>query len=180
MSAEPYISSHDSALFRKALGLYAGEACLEMGAGNGGGLLVLARGFKTVAGTDLVRPSMDDWRVGASFLLADGASCIRSSSFDLVAFNPPYLKEGGTGDAAVEGGGGLEIPKRFLREALRAVKKDGAVVFLLNDQADLAEMRAICADRGFSIRRLSSLRLFYEELAVYEATKTEPGRRNPT
>lgn len=180
MNAEPYISSHDSALFREALGRYAGEACLEMGAGNGGGLSVLSKRFNTVAGTDLVRPSMDDWRAGASFLLADGASCIRNSSFDLVAFNPPYLKEEEAGDAAVEAGSGLEVPKRFLREALRAVKKGGAVVFLLNDQADPAEMRAICAEGGFSLRRLSSLRLFYEELSVYEATKTEPGATKPT
>ncbi|MDG6989155.1 MAG: hypothetical protein JRN21_07490 [Nitrososphaerota archaeon] len=179
MSAEPYISSQDSALFREALSRYAGDACIEIGAGNGGGLSVLSKRFKTVVGTDIVRPSMDDWRAGASFLLADGASCIRSSSFNLVAFNPPYLEEEETGDAAVEGGHGLEVPKRFLREALRTVKKDGTVVFLLNDQADLAEMEAACAEGGFRLRRLSSLRLFYEELSVYEAAGTEPKATRP-
>ena len=171
MRAGPYLSSQDSAVFTEVLRRYSGKACLEIGAGNGGGLRVLSERFTTVVGTDLVKPSMTDWRAGASFVLADGAACLRGARFDLVAFNPPYLEGEETGDAAVVGGECLDVPKKFLREALRAVKRGGAVVFLLNQDAVLEEMESICAESGFRLRPISSKKLFFEELTVYEAAE---------
>jgi methylase of polypeptide subunit release factors len=129
----------------------------------------LSKRFGTVAGTDIVRPSMADWRDGASYFLADRASCIKSSTFDLVFFNPPYLAEEGAKDVAVEGGRGLEVPRSFLREALRVVRRNGAVVFLLDDTAELQGLERVCSGSGFSLRRVGGRRLFYEGLAVYEA-----------
>lgn len=177
MSESPYLSSGDSALLRRALTGYSGGTCVEIGAGNGGNLAELSKRFALVVGTDLVRPSMSDWRGGANFVLADRATCVRDSSSDLVAFNPPYLAENVTEDLAVEGGSDLEVPKGFLRDALRAVRGTGAVVFLLNDTAEVKEFESICAGRGFGIRRIASLRVFFEELAVYEAAAPEKGGR---
>jgi methylase of polypeptide subunit release factors len=170
MSGTPYISSEDSALIREVLRPYAGGTCLEIGAGNGGALVELAQRFDVAVGTDIAKPAMRDWRgAQASYLLADGAACMRSSTFDLVAFNPPYLREEVT-DTATQGGASLEVPKKFLREALRVVKKGGAVVFLLNDSADLSEFADICEAAGFSMSRVRSVRSFFEELTVYAAT----------
>jgi release factor glutamine methyltransferase len=171
MSGEPYLASEDSALLRNALGSYSGSTCLELGAGNGGAMLDLARRFDLVVGTDLKRPGMEDWKEGSGqYLLADCASCLRDSSFDLVAFNPPYLREDGEEDSTVEGGIGLEVPQRFLEEALRVVRPAGRVVMLLNDQADIDEFGRICADRGFILKRIGSRRVFFEELSIYEAS----------
>jgi release factor glutamine methyltransferase len=173
MSGEPYLASEDSALLRNALGHYSGGICLEIGAGNGGAMLDLARRFALVVGTDLRRPGMDDWKQGGGqYLLADRASCLRDASFDLVAFNPPYLRERGTDDSTVEGGVGLEVPRRFLEEALRVVKPAGRVIMLFNDQADVSEFERTCATRGFQLRLMASKRVFFEELSVYEASAT--------
>src|SRR5579863_4008765 len=101
MSGSTYISSDDSALIRRALEGRRGGACLEIGAGNGGGLVAAGK-FGTVVGTDLRRPTMTDWREGAEYVLADGGSCFRSGTFDLVFFNPPYVAGERTGDAAVD------------------------------------------------------------------------------
>ena len=169
MSREPYLASEDSALLKAALSAYSGDSCLEIGAGNGGNLIELAKRFRTVVGTDLVRPSMTDWRRGADFVLTDGAACLRSSCFDLVAFNPPYLEGDEIGDIAVEGGRRLEVPKAFLSEAFRAVNRTGRVVFLVNDDMDMEEVRAACEQRGFGLRLLTSRRVFFEVLSVYEA-----------
>ena len=175
MSGEPYLASEDSALLRRALKGRSGERCLEIGAGNGGNVVALSGKFRLVVGTDLVRPSMGDWReAGANLILADGASCIRSRVFDLVAFNPPYLR-GEVEDRAVDGGSQLDVPKRFLREALRVAKKDGEVVFILSDGADWREFREICEEAGFALRPLASERVFFEELTVFSA-KAEPPR----
>jgi tRNA1(Val) A37 N6-methylase TrmN6 len=174
MSGEPYLSSEDSALLRTVVTRFSGEMCLEIGAGNGGNLILASKRFGTVVGTDVVRPTMSDWKGVANFLLTEGASCIRPESFDLVEFNPPYLKAEGGEDRTVEGGVHLEVPKKFLQEALRVVRKEGRIVFLLNNEADIAEFGMLCAHRGFRLRRVESLRVFFEELIVYEAVPMGP------
>ncbi|MDG6913718.1 MAG: hypothetical protein JRN34_04945 [Nitrososphaerota archaeon] len=169
MTGEPYLASGDSALLRMALAGYSGESCMEIGAGNGGNLIELAKRFRVVVGTDVVRPSMADWKGKSDYVLAEGASCMRDASFDLVAFNPPYLEGDETGDVAVEGGKQMEVPLAFLSEALRTVRRDGKVVFLVNDDMDMEEARMACEGRGFRLRVLASLRVFFETLSVYEA-----------
>jgi release factor glutamine methyltransferase len=170
MSGESYTSSEDSALLRSVLQGMSGESCLEIGAGNCGNLLELRRGFELVVGTDLLKPATSDWRgKGIEFVLTDAASCLRPDAFDLVAFNPPYLAEEVSDDRAVEGGRGLEVPKAFLREALRTVKRTGKIVFLLNDEADLGEFEEMCSEKSFALKRLRARRVFFEELSVYSA-----------
>lgn len=169
MSGTPYLASDDSALMRKALGARSGERILEIGTGNGGNLVGVSGSFETLVGTDLVRPDMTDWKsAGVNMVLADGASCVRGETFDLVAFNPPYLPDD-VEDAAVDGGLKLEVPKKMLKEALRVVKRDGEVLFLLNDGADLADFQSACAEAGFAIGALDSRRVFFEELRIYSA-----------
>jgi release factor glutamine methyltransferase len=167
----PYIASDDSALLRTVLATYSGATVLEIGAGNGGNLIELKNRFRRVVGTDLQRPGARDWKgEGADYILADGASCLQDGSFDLVAFNPPYLPLEMTNDLAVEGGKGLEVPMKFLQEALRVVKRNGKVVLLLNDQAPVEMFEAACARKGFALRKVAARHLFFEELSVYEAT----------
>jgi len=169
--SRPYIASEDSALLRKVLRAYSGRSALEIGAGNGGNLVVLANGFETAVGTDIVMPGMTDWGTwGADFLIADGASCLRAGSFDLVVFNPPYLPVEVADDPSTEGGAGLEVPLRFLREALRMVKRTGRIVMLLNDQASIGEFEVECSHHGFRLTRVAKQHIFFEELSVYEAS----------
>ena len=179
MSGEPYIAAEDSAFFREALSSYSGESCLEIGAGNGGSLVQLSRRFGVVVGTDVVRPTMTDWgRKGADFVLAEYASCLRDSWFDLVALNPPYLGSEGTGDRAVDGGVELEVPMNFLREALRVVKRSGRVVMLVNHEARREDFERECSIHGFGLRLLAARRVFFEELSVYEASQ-QASRASP-
>jgi release factor glutamine methyltransferase len=104
MSETHYIASTDSALLRRVLREHSGGSALEIGAGNGGNLVELAGRFETVVGTDLTGPGMRDWSgEGAGYVLADCASCFRDSTFDLVAFNPPYVR-GEIVDRSVDGG----------------------------------------------------------------------------
>lgn len=170
MTGEPYIFSEDSALLRSALQGASGESCLEIGAGNGGNLMELKKGFQLAVGTDIVRSAIADWKgKEIEFLLTDGASCLRSEMFDLVAFNPPYLAMEVAHDPAVEGGRRLEVPKAFLREALRTVKRTGKIVFLLNDGADIADYEKMCSEKSFTVSRVATRRVFFEELSVYTA-----------
>jgi len=169
MSGKQYLASADSALIRKVLRDHSGESALEIGAGNGGNLVELAGHFGLVVGTDIVRPGMTDWRgKGVQFVLADRATCLKDSAFDLVAFNPPYL-QGEIVDSAIDGGVDLEVPHRFLDEALRVVKPSGKVVFLLSDEAEFGELEMVCAAKRFRAHKVASERGFFEELSVYIA-----------
>ena len=177
MSGEPYLASADSALLRRVASRYSGERCLEIGAGNGGNLVAASERFGLVVGTDLVRPGMADWKERADFVLADGASCMRPESFDMVELNPPYIAAEVREDRAVEGGMGLEVPKSFLQEALRVVRKEGRIVFLLDSGTAPEEFERLCAQGGFALRRVESMRMFFEELTVYEAAPRSVGDR---
>ncbi len=171
MSGTHYIASEDSALIRKVLRDQSGRRALEMGAGNGGNIIDLAHRFDLVVGTDIVRPGMSDWSgAGADFVLADSASCFGDSTFDLVAFNPPYVRAEVI-DRAVDGGADLEVPKRFMEDAMRVVRTGGKVVFLLSGDADVREFEAICSARGFRVREAASEPGFFEKLSVYVAER---------
>jgi hypothetical protein len=69
-----------------------------------------------------------------------------------------------TVDAGPEGG----VPLAFLREALRVVKRTGAVVMLLLEE-DVGRARTECERGGFRLACLGSRRLFFETLVVCEA-----------
>ena len=126
--------------------------------------------FSLVVGTDIT--SSDQARAAkgaAEVVLADRASCFREDSFDLVAFNPPYLPSGIIRDRTVDGGrGGIEVPMRFLDDALRVLKADGRIVVLLSDHGDLTGFVSYCISLGLSVSEMASSALFYESLVVYE------------
>lgn len=171
MKQRPYLSSQDSLLLRETIRGRSGGSCLEIGAGNAGGLMELAEGYDIVVGTDLVAPEKVEWRCGGgTFVLADAATCFRDGCFDLVVFNPPYLPSETIEDVAVDGGtGGVEVPLHFLREAMRVVKRDGRILMLLSSENPLEEIQRECSRKGFELKRVARKKLFYEELYVFEA-----------
>jgi release factor glutamine methyltransferase len=178
MSSGTYLSSDDSVLLRSALGRYSGEACLEIGAGNGGGLIALAKSYGLTVGTDIQRPSDSSWRGDSvDFVLADAASCFRERSFELVAFNPPYLPSDGLEERTVDGGeGGVAVASHFLAQAMRVTKENGRIVVLLSSESVLAPIRRICDLNGFLMKHLESKHLFYENLSVYEISRRGESR----
>ena len=172
MNAGPYLAGEDSRLLREALRGRTGRVFVELGTGNAGTLVEIADFFGNAVGTDLARPSMRDWSGrGANFVLADAGSCFREGCADLVAFNPPYLRIGRGVDGAVEGGEDLQVPKQFLRDALRVVNGSGHVVFLLDDSAEAEEFNHLCEEEGFRLKSISRRRVFFEEIAVLEASR---------
>jgi release factor glutamine methyltransferase len=172
LSKRAYLASEDSALLREAMRDYGGDACLEIGAGNGGNLLELAGVHSLAVGTDLVPPGELNW-VGrpGNFVLADAATCFRDGSFDLVVSNPPYLPSGTIEDTAVDGGrGGVEVALRFLREAKRVVKSGGRILMLLSSEDSMEDVRRECARMGLGLTLVAQKRLFFENLCVYDAS----------
>jgi len=161
-----YLASEDSLLLRRVLQRFTGQSCLEIGSGNGGNLSELVRRFTFVVGTDIVRPEMPSGR--GEFVLADRATCFRDSTFDLVAFNPPYLPSEEVEDPAVDGGrDGVDAALAFLEEAVRVMKSTGTILILLSSYNPRERIELICRKHGLTMTLEESERLFYENLAVY-------------
>ncbi len=161
-----YLASEDSLLLRRVLQRFSGQSCLEIGSGNGGNLSELVKRFSFVVGTDIAPPEMP--LSGGEFVLADRASCFRDSTFDLVAFNPPYLPSDVLEDLAVDGGrDGVDAAVAFLEEAVRVVKAMGTIVILLSSHNPRERIELICREKGLAMTLADSERLFYENLAVY-------------
>ncbi|MDV3293344.1 MAG: methyltransferase domain-containing protein [Nitrososphaerales archaeon] len=170
MRSLTYLTSDDSALLRGAMRGRSGDASLEIGAGNGGGMAELALGFGLVVGTDLALPEQAREGIArTNLVIADVASCFRERVFDLVAFNPPYIPTETVEDPTVDGGAsGTEVPLRFLREALRVVKRGGSVLMLLSSENPSDVFEEECGRSGFKMTKIAGKRLFYETLSVYE------------
>ncbi len=173
--SKKYVPSDDTALLIEVLSGFEGERCLEIGVGSGAVLASLSGRFSLSVGTDVM--PLDQARESArgraaGVILADRASCFRPGSFDLVAFNPPYLPSEGFQDRAVDGGeGGVEVPIKFLDDALRVLKTDGRIVLLLSDRGDPQRFLARSKTMGLSAVEKRRKRLFYETLVVYELSR---------
>ena len=99
MSGRPYIYAEDSRLLGDAVSsLDDTDSFLEIGAGNGGNLVRVKDKFRLVVGTDINLEIRSGFSPVVQLVIADKVSCFRSSSFDLVAFNPPYVPSEGIKD----------------------------------------------------------------------------------
>ena len=146
----------------------------RIGFGSGAVLDALTGGFVTVVGTDVVTVAQAVVsKDGAEAILADRATCFRDGTFDLVAFNPPYLPSVEIEDVTVDGGrGGLEVPFAFLQEALRVSKADAPIVLLLSSESDLDEFRRRSGEKGLRVEEKVRRELFFETLYVFEVRKS--------
>ncbi|MGD0636577.1 MAG: methyltransferase domain-containing protein [Nitrososphaerales archaeon] len=173
-----YVPSDDTALLVRALTRVGGDSCLEIGFGSGAVLQSLVPRFPLVVGTDITTVEQArDAKGSSEVVLADRASCFRDETFDVVAFNPPYLPSGQIRDRAVDGGrGGIEVPMKFLGDALRVVKAGGRIYVLLSNHGDLDRFAALCDGMGLSIREVAQAKLFFESLLVYEIVRPRAPR----
>lgn len=166
-----YAPSQDTELLRRTVKECRGRYALEIGFGNGSIIGELTKNFEFAAGTELVLPrgAVTSIGRGCGVAVADRATCFRSSIFDLVVFNPPYLPSGLLEDIAVDGGrGGIEVPLLFLDEALRVLRQDGTILLVLSSDGDLTRFEEGCRSRTLDVRVAAERDLFYETLYVYE------------
>lgn len=170
-----YRPSDDTFLLRSALSGQRGHSFLEIGAGNFGSLSELEKNFDLVVGTDLIKPdNIKEIICRGEIIIADSATCFRENTFDLVAFNPPYLPSEEIIDLTIDGGKeGIEVALRFLSEAIRVVKSNGKIIFLLSSHNPIEKVEELCKVNGFKLRKLKEKRLFFESIYILEAYRSQ-------
>ena len=176
-----YAPVEDTFLMLSALSVVPGEKVMEMGCGSGFLSLHLARAGADVVAVDLDRRAVanavrnavvNDIRL--QVLSSDLFSDVEGE-YDLLIFNPPYLRGTVQSDEDLcwaGGEDGVEVTARFLRGARDHLAPGGRVLLLLSSDMDDRALEQ--AMEGWEKRTLASRSLFFEELSVLELTL--PGR----
>lgn len=96
--------------------------------------------------------------------------------FNLIIFNPPYLpQDKGIEDLALYGGKkGWEISELFFNQVSKYLFPDGKILFLFSNLSNKKKIEQIIKDNLLQFKELERQKLpLFEELYVYEVTKTE-------
>lgn len=176
---EVYRPSEDTRLLLESIPMRRGERFLEVGTGTGLIALHAARYGPTVA-TDAnlraVRLARENARrnsIALDVVRTHLAAGLRGS-FDVVAFNPPYLEGRPRDDldrAWAGGAQGSEVSSRFVEDLSRILRPGGRAYLLLSR----ANRRARgLAESTFRATVVSSKKLFFEDLDVLELTIRGP------
>jgi release factor glutamine methyltransferase len=174
---EVYAPAEDTYLLLSAIYVERGEKVLEMGCGSGIISMHMAKAGAVVTAADIDERAANatensamlnglDVRVVQSDLFSD----IRGR-FDLIVFNPPYLRGDAQGqeDLCWAGGeDGVRLTERFLHEAEKHLEEDGRVLLLVSDDMDPSALEVALSD--WRTRTVASRTLFFEELEVLELT----------
>jgi release factor glutamine methyltransferase len=169
-----YEPREDSYLIEKEVAKIAkGKKVLDMGAGSGiQGKAALKAGAASVIFADINQLAVDSLRAAGLDAVKTDLFAKISGKFDLIVFNPPYLPEDEREDAesalATSGGkDGDELACAFLSSAKKHLGKDGQILLLLSSLTPMSRINSICQQQGFSMVKLSTEKLQFEELHVF-------------
>lgn len=174
---EVYAPAEDTYLLLSALEVRRGERTLEMGCGSGLLSMHMAKAGATVTAVDIdaraVAATENGARMNGLPVRAVHSDLFSNvlGSYDLIIFNPPYLRGEvrGQEDLCWAGGeDGVELTARFLRQARDHLAPGGRILLLASD-----DMEPSALDEALSEWRTEVLvrkTLFFEELRVLMLT----------
>ena len=175
-----YCPSDDTFILIDALDVTPGERALEVGCGSGLVSLHLARAGALVTAVD-VNCEAATCAKAAAGLNGLRLEVIRSDlfqnvpgCFDLIVFNPPYLRGEGTEacDLAWAGGRtGTETLGRFLEQAPAHLNPAGRIVVIVSSDMEQVPLKEMLDP--FLAKELRAQHLFFEELRVLELRPRE-------
>ncbi|MFB6245862.1 MAG: HemK2/MTQ2 family protein methyltransferase [Candidatus Nanohaloarchaea archaeon] len=162
-----YQPAEDSYLVADQLEDLEGLKVLDMGTGSGFLARKMYEQGAQVTAVDVDPGSVEEARQKlpdeVKVLESDLFSSVEGV-FDLIVFNPPYLKgEEGLGDENVWLGGekGIEVAERFLKKADSYLEEQGKALVVLSSKSDYREL----VDE-FELEIAGSRELWFETLFV--------------
>ena len=173
-----YQPVEDSALLARTAAecVSAGDRVLDVGTGSGYVAARLVEAGADAVGVDLsplaCREAADN---GVPVVRGDLVSPFQDGSFDLVAFNPPYLPTPAEAEwddwmeHALSGGeDGRRLVDPFLDDVGRVLRPEGRALLLVSSLTGIDEVCTYAADQGLESVELASEKHPYERLVVLE------------
>lgn len=174
---EVYAPAEDTYLLLSAIEVAKGEKALEMGCGSGIISMHMAKAGALVTSADMDERAVQATensallnRLDVHAVQSDLFTDV-SGRFDLIVFNPPYLRGDALGqeDLCWAGGDdGVELTARFLKEARERLEPGGRVLLLISDDMDPSSLEDALS--GWRLEIVASKTLFFEELRVLMLT----------
>ncbi len=167
-----YEPAEDSYLLIESIDVKNCKKALDMGCGTGIVALHLAKFCSTLAA------DINDVAVGNTIYNARlnkiELKVVKSNlfssineKFDIIAFNPPYLPTKGE-DIAWDGGeNGIEVLKKFFRDALRYLNENGRIYFIASSLSGIDEL--IKKFSTYEFKKLKEKAFFFERIYAYVA-----------
>lgn len=160
-----------------------GQRLLDLGCGSGVVGLLAARAGATVVAVDIEGPAVEAARRNGLQDVRQGDlfTPVRGESFDLIAFNPPYLRGRPHGrlpaarslSAALYGGDDLDVVRTFAREVGAHLAPGGVALVCWSDRA-VDPARTVL---GGEWEQATSAVIDAELLSLYE--RPDPTTRRP-
>lgn len=180
-SEKSYFPAEDTLLLLRCLKKGRGTF-LDVGTGTGIIGIAASRSGYEVTSTDIDFESVNNAMKNAdengadiSFIVCDLLRCFRSS-FDVIAFNPPYLPEAGIPDRQLTGGRkGVELAAEFMDQAHSHLSEGGVVLLVLSSLGDMEWFRKRC-ENSWTLSTAGEVRLQFEMLTLYSCSPI-PSRR---
>lgn len=119
---------------------------------------------------------------GVPVLRGDLVSAVRTDTFDVVCFNPPYLPSAPEGvwddwmEKAVTGGeDGREVIEQFLDDVGRVLRPAGSVYLLISTVTGPEAVQELATDAGFEVTVLAEESHSFENLMILQLVRAESG-----
>jgi HemK-related putative methylase len=181
-----YEPGDDSLFLSKVIAGVRADRVAEVGVGSGFVIdgYVQANAPEVAVGTDVdIEAIKAAKRRGGhdsiEYILCRSCDGFRKDAFQLVFFNPPYLKDEGIYDVATSGGkGGVERTYEMACSSYGVLARRGCMIFLASSLSDVEFLLHQLHEEGMSPRKLSSSKLFFEELCAFKVTKESFNRKS--
>jgi len=176
-SPDVYIPSDDSYLLLKRIDTSPGKRFLDMGCGTGLIGLHAAKNGAIVTAADINPHAVECTRRNAArnnlridTIQSDLFDKV-SDSFDVIAFNPPYLPDEARSTSWIEkswagGGEGSEVAVAFLRDAWRHLLPGGDIYLILSSLGGLMTVLKSAKER-YEAEMLEERHMFFESVYAY-------------
>lgn len=173
-----YKPSDDSFLLLNEIIKIKGDVLIDVGTGSGFIAENTRGNFSWIIATDIDKRSIHEAKRKLSkYSNIDLIQCnlfdaIRENSFDFICFNPPYLpKDEFKSDIDIQtvyiNYNGRNIIEEFLEKFLEKSKKAKCYI-VISSLTNLEEILNEKIKKRLRIKKISSIRKFFEEISVFE------------
>ncbi len=188
-----YLPSDDSILLADCIKDYHGNLALDIGVGSGIITETLCENFKYVVGTDIAIETLKSYKESIvryrqsnnnaaskrnmrfEFICTDAASAFRSSTYDLIVSNPPYLPDDYDNegkkihDRTIYGGPtGIELTLHIITSSLPSLRRDGRVVTVVSSLSSITRLYQLTRQLNLSMKKIAQKKMFFETVSVIE------------